>query len=142
MATVINRPDGTIARADMSKFREPEFRNTPITPDRYYSKEWADREWDKIWTKTWQIAGLAAQLKKQGDWLTADFGPETIVCVRGENDVVRAFYNVCQHRGMPVVSGARSVEAFAFATAAYLGVSLAISALAAWYQRAHPGGVR
>ena len=107
MATVINRSEGTIARADMSKFREPEFRNTPITPDRYYSKEWADREWDKIWTKTWQIAGLAAQLQKQGDWLTADFGPETIVCVRGENDVVRAFYNVCQHRGMPVVSGAQ-----------------------------------
>lgn len=92
-------------RADMSKFPEPEFRNTPITPDRYYSKEWAQREWDKVWTRTWQIAGVTAQLQKQGDWLTADFGFETIVCVRGEDATVRAFYNVCQHRGMPVVSG-------------------------------------
>lgn len=106
MATVITRPEGdTAPRADMSKFREPEFRNTPITPDRYHSKEWAAREWDKIWTKTWQIAGVAAQLVKEGDWLTADIGHETIVCVRGAEGKTRAFYNVCQHRGMPVVSG-------------------------------------
>lgn len=101
MATVIDpksRP-----RADMSKFPEPNFRDTPITPDRYYSKEWADREWETIWTKTWQIAGVIQQVQKAGDWFTADLGTETIVCVRGEDDVVRAFYNVCQHRGMPVV---------------------------------------
>lgn len=93
------------ARADMAKFREPEFRNTPITPERYFSKAWADREWERLWTRTWQIAGVIAQVKNKGDWLTADFGPETILCVRGDDDRVRAFYNVCQHRGMPVVSG-------------------------------------
>lgn len=106
MATVITRPEGEDRpRADMSKFREPEFKNTPITPDRYFSKEWAQREWDTIWTRTWQIAGVFDQLKREGDWLTADFGHETIVCVRGAEGEVRAFYNVCQHRGMPVASG-------------------------------------
>lgn len=106
MATVIDRPDTeTPPRADMSKFREPDFKNTPITPDRYHSREWMQREWETIWTKTWQIAGVVAQLKKPGDWLTADFGHETIVCVLGSEGKVRAFYNVCQHRGMPVVSG-------------------------------------
>jgi len=90
--------------ADTSKAAEPEFRNTPITPDRYFSKDFAQKEWEKIWTRTWQIAGVASQLKKKGDYLTADLGRETIVCVRGSEDQVRAFYNVCQHRGMPVVN--------------------------------------
>lgn len=106
MATVINRPEATAPRrADMSKIAEPALSDKPISPDRYYSKEWAQREWEGVWTKTWQIAGLCAQLQKTGDWLTADFGPETIVCVRGDDGQTRAFYNVCQHRGMPVVSG-------------------------------------
>ena len=100
MSTVVSKEKSDEAlRTDTSKLREPEFRNTPITPDRYSSKEWADKEWEKIWTKTWQIAGVAAQLAKAGDWITADFGPETIVCIQGEDGEVRAFYNVCQHRG-------------------------------------------
>lgn len=106
MATVITPPPAQDRKlADMSKLANPEFRNTPISPDRYFSKEWADREWDRIWTRTWQIAGTQAQIPNKGDWLTADFGPETIVCVRGDDGAVRAFYNVCQHRGMPVVEG-------------------------------------
>ncbi|CAO1648973.1 aromatic ring-hydroxylating oxygenase subunit alpha [Parasphingorhabdus sp. NYA22] len=106
MSNVISedRSDATL-KATTDKLRDPEFRNTPITPDRYYSKEWADKEWEKIWTKTWQIAGVADQLQKAGDWITADFGPETIVCIRGEDGETRAFYNVCQHRGMPLVTG-------------------------------------
>ncbi len=91
--------------ADMAKLPDPEFRGTPITPDRYFSKAFAEKEWDKIWTKTWQIAGLAAQVAKTGDYVTFNLGTETIVCVRGDDGEVRAFYNVCQHRGMPVVSG-------------------------------------
>ncbi|QXQ07098.1 aromatic ring-hydroxylating dioxygenase subunit alpha [Sphingosinicellaceae bacterium] len=106
MATILDRDDAAERpRADMSKFPDPNFRNTPINPDRYYSKAFADQEWEKIWTKTWQIGGVIAQVAKKGDYLTADLGPETIVCIRGDDDKVRAFYNVCQHRGMPVVSG-------------------------------------
>jgi phenylpropionate dioxygenase-like ring-hydroxylating dioxygenase large terminal subunit len=109
MATVISPPQDAKPRpkADMSKFPEPNLKNNPITPDRYFSEAFADLEWDKIWTKTWQIAGMAAQVAKVGDWLTADLGTETIVCVRGDDGQVRAFYNVCQHRGMPVVTGAQ-----------------------------------
>jgi phenylpropionate dioxygenase-like ring-hydroxylating dioxygenase large terminal subunit len=106
MATVLTPPTSqTRPRADISKAPEPVLTDKPITPDRYFSKAWADREWDKIWTRTWQIAGVIAQVPKAGDWLTADFGTEQIVCVRGEDGQVRAFYNVCQHRGMPVVAG-------------------------------------
>ena len=89
--------------ADMSKLPEPDLHGRPITPERYYSKDFMAREWDKVWTKTWQIAGLARQLSNVGDQITMPLGTETILCVRGDDEQVRAFYNVCQHRGMELV---------------------------------------
>jgi phenylpropionate dioxygenase-like ring-hydroxylating dioxygenase large terminal subunit len=90
--------------ADTSKLPEPVLRNTPITPERYFSKDWMAREWDKIWTKTWQIAGLKRELVKAGDYITTRLGHEVILCVRGDDGKIRAFYNVCQHRGMQLMA--------------------------------------
>jgi phenylpropionate dioxygenase-like ring-hydroxylating dioxygenase large terminal subunit len=92
-------------RVDKKKAPEPKLSDKPISPDRYFSKEFAAAEWEKIWTKTWQIAGVVQQLKKTGDYITMPLGPETILCVMGEDQKVRAFYNVCQHRGMLLMPG-------------------------------------
>jgi hypothetical protein len=37
--------------------------NKPILGDRYTSKEFMALEWEKLWTKVWQVAGLEQQLK-------------------------------------------------------------------------------
>ena len=89
--------------ADISKQPEPELSTSPITPERYFSKEWMEKEWDKVWTKTWQIAALSRELKSKGDFITTTLGHETILCVVGDDGKVRAFYNVCQHRGIQLV---------------------------------------
>ncbi len=86
--------------ADISQTLDPAIDDRPITPERYWSKDFAAREWEKIWTKTWQIAGVARQLQKAGDYITTTLGAEVILCVRGDDGQTRAFYNVCQHRGM------------------------------------------
>lgn len=90
--------------ADMSKIAEPAIDPAPIDVERYWSADFARREWERVWTRTWQIAGVKAQLRKPGDWLTAPLGPETILCVLGDDGRVRAFYNVCQHRGMALMA--------------------------------------
>ncbi len=89
--------------ADLTKQPEPNLRNQPITPDRYFSKEWMEREWDTVWTKTWQIACLESELQKVGDYTTTSLGTERILCVRGDDDQIRVFYNVCQHRGLELM---------------------------------------
>ncbi len=93
-------------RPDASKLPEPVLRGSPITPERYFSPEFAAREWEKMWTKTWQIAGLAREVASTGDFVTMRLGRETIVCVRGNDNKVRAFFNVCQHRGMELIGAA------------------------------------
>jgi phenylpropionate dioxygenase-like ring-hydroxylating dioxygenase large terminal subunit len=56
-------------------------------------------EWQKIWPKTWLVAGVAQDLEEPGDFFVFDIGPESIIVSRSEADTIHAFYNVCQHRG-------------------------------------------
>lgn len=85
------------------KAPEPALGTAPITGDRYWSPEFARREWEGIWTKAWLVAGLESQLAEPGDFLTAGIGHESILVARGDDGEVRAFYNVCQHRGNRLV---------------------------------------
>lgn len=77
----------------------------PIDPRRYYSREEADLEWEHMWTKTWQFAGLAHDIEQIGDYFMIEIGRESIVVVRtAEGDEgIKAFFNVCPHRGNRLV---------------------------------------
>lgn len=81
--------------------------------DRYFSKEIMDLEWDRMWAKTWLIAGRCEDIPNVGDWFRFDIGKESFIIVRSDKDSIRAFYNVCKHRGNRIVtddfgSGAKS----------------------------------
>ena len=90
-------------RINLDKLPEPEVAGQPITGERYYSEEFMHKEWEHVWTKTWLIAGLEDQLQKAGDRITCEVGKESILCTRDEEGKIRAFYNVCQHRGNRLV---------------------------------------
>ena len=47
----------------------------------------------------WTCVGHVGEVAAAGDWLTAELGAESAIVVRGEDEVLRAFYNVCRHRG-------------------------------------------
>lgn len=78
--------------------------NQPISGDRYYTREFMEREWEHLWTKVWLIAGMVNQLPNPGDYFTYEIGRESIICSRAADGRIRAFYNVCQHRGNRLVS--------------------------------------
>src|SRR5690606_42000705 len=99
MASIVEQRDLKRPVADISKRPEPVFKSTPTTTDRYYSREFMDREWEKVWTKTWQLACLTTELQKPGDFVTTELGRESIICTTGKDGKARACYNVCQHRG-------------------------------------------
>ncbi len=78
-------------------------RGDRISGDRYYSKDFAQREWDHLWTKIWHVAGRTIDLQEPGDYVVHDFMHESVVCVLQEDGSVRAFYNACGHRGQRLV---------------------------------------
>jgi len=71
--------------------------------DWYRSDEIAQLEDERIWRRSWQYAGRADQVAKPGDFFTFRTGEVPIVVVRGTDGELRAFVNVCRHRGSEVV---------------------------------------
>lgn len=74
-----------------------------VPPERYYSKQEADLEWEHMWTKSWCFAGVTHDLQKVGDYFKYDLGPESFIVVRSAPDRIQAFHNVCPHRGNHLV---------------------------------------
>ncbi len=75
-------------------------------PATWYSDEsvWG-LERERIFARTWQYAGRAEQVLEQGSYFVSQAGHVPILVVRGQDEVLRAFVNVCRHRGHPVASG-------------------------------------
>lgn len=80
-----------------------------ITAERYVSPQYMQQEWQKIWPKTWLVAGVAQDVAEPGDFFVFDLEPESIIVSRSEEGVLKAFYNVCQHRGARLLSTDRGI---------------------------------
>jgi phenylpropionate dioxygenase-like ring-hydroxylating dioxygenase large terminal subunit len=69
----------------------------------YISEDYARAEGDKLWSRVWQHAGRVEEIPNVGDYLTYDIGPDSIVIVRSAPDTLKAFHNVCSHRGRRLI---------------------------------------
>lgn len=72
----------------------------------YHSRALFDLERREVFLNHWQVAGHVSDIPAPGDWLTFDLLGERAVVIRGRDGVVRAFHNLCRHRGARVVDGA------------------------------------
>ncbi|MCO6056870.1 aromatic ring-hydroxylating dioxygenase subunit alpha [Pseudomonas sp. MOB-449] len=92
-----------VERTREAQVEENFLRGDPISGDRYYAREFMQQEWEHMWTRTWHVGGTLAQLPEPGCVITAEIGTESIIMVHGDDGSIRAFYNVCQHRGNRMV---------------------------------------
>ena len=72
----------------------------------YSDPEIARLEGERIFRRSWQYAGRADQVAGPGDYFACRAGDVPVVVVRDRERVLRAFVNVCRHRGHEVVHGA------------------------------------
>jgi choline monooxygenase len=70
----------------------------------YVDPRIAELERQTVFSKTWQLIGRVDQLQTPGQFLRATIAGEPIVAVRGADNVLRAFYNVCRHHAAAVVT--------------------------------------
>jgi phenylpropionate dioxygenase-like ring-hydroxylating dioxygenase large terminal subunit len=73
----------------------------------YANAELLELEQEVLFRRSWQLAGHESDLPEPGDYLTLDLVGERALIVRGRDGVVRAFHNVCRHRGSRVVADER-----------------------------------
>ena len=62
-------------------------------------------EVESVFAPSWQIVCHVSDLPNKGDWHSLDYLGESIIVVRGNDDVIRAFTNVCRHRGSRILDG-------------------------------------
>ncbi|PXA84817.1 (2Fe-2S)-binding protein [Nostoc sp. 3335mG] len=77
---------------------------TPISPDRYYTTEYMERERAELWAKVWNWAAREEDIPDVGDFVTFEIGRESFIITRDADDRIRAYFNVCPHRGNRLVS--------------------------------------
>jgi phenylpropionate dioxygenase-like ring-hydroxylating dioxygenase large terminal subunit len=76
-----------------------------LPPACYVSDEFFEFEKKAIFDHEWLCVGREQWALNPGDYFTSSHIGEPIVVVRGRDNVLRAFSNVCQHRGMIVAEG-------------------------------------
>ena len=91
--------ESAIRQTPTEKAPEPTLGTDLIPKERYTSEAFMRLEWERMWTKVWNIAGRVSDIPNAGDYFTTELGPESFLIVRETPDRIRAFYNVCPHRG-------------------------------------------
>ena len=71
----------------------------------YTSEAFYQREVEQIFLKQWNFAGRLDEIPDSGDYMSLDFCGESVIVIRGKDDVVRAFANVCRHRSARLLEG-------------------------------------
>ena len=100
IAAVIN-PD---APPESLEAKQPAVNNgiEVYSKDGYFSPDYMALEWERMWSRSWLIAGVQSDLAAEGDFFVFDVRGESLIVTRTEEGI-RAFYNVCSHRGTRLV---------------------------------------
>jgi phenylpropionate dioxygenase-like ring-hydroxylating dioxygenase large terminal subunit len=82
----------------------------PLDPARYTSPQFHAAEVEKMWPNVWQFAAREEEMPAAGDYVTYENAGRSFLLVRQKDGSVRAFHNVCLHRGRKLKTGSGSAQ--------------------------------
>jgi phenylpropionate dioxygenase-like ring-hydroxylating dioxygenase large terminal subunit len=82
---------------------QPQPKRIPVK--RYFDRDFATLEMEKLWKKSWQVVGREEDIPQVGDRMTYDVGELSYVILRDGPDSFRALENTCLHRGTRLCDG-------------------------------------
>ena len=81
-------------------------RSAHSMPGWYYSDPALfEREKSEVFANGWACAGHVSEIARPGQYMAVTIGNEPVVVLRDRGNLVRAYSNVCRHRGMALVEG-------------------------------------
>src|SRR6516165_9951223 len=78
---------------------------TALPPGFYHDPAIFELERERLFRRGWLSPGLAAEIAKPGDYLTFSIDDQPIMTLRGADNRIRSFSNVCLHRMMRLLDG-------------------------------------
>ena len=91
----------------MSKRAPMEWDRGGLPPWTYHNEELTEIEKDVLFRRHWQLACHVSDVAEPGDYVTFDMAGERALVLRGGDSRIRAFHNLCRHRGSRVVATSR-----------------------------------
>ena len=101
MANLYVRPDRSVDRFDADPIS-----SFTMAADLYTDPNVAELERRKIFSNSWQWVGHRSDVAEPGQYFTTEVAGERIFVVRDMAGDLRAFFNVCLHRGHSLLTGA------------------------------------
>ncbi len=90
-----------------------EYRGSDAIPaERYTSPEYFRLEREKMWPNVWQFAAREEELPQPGDYVLYENVGRSYLVVRQDDGTIRAFHNVCLHRGRKLRTESGSADQF------------------------------
>jgi phenylpropionate dioxygenase-like ring-hydroxylating dioxygenase large terminal subunit len=83
-----------------------------VPKEDYLSREFLRQENERLWPRVWQIACRLEELPEVGDYVTYDIADDSVTVVRTAKDAIRAYHNVCPHRGRRLTNDAGRMQEF------------------------------
>jgi choline monooxygenase len=84
----------------------PQTQHLNLDPGLYTRQDIWEEERRRIFHKTWQFMGPVSAVANPGQYLTIDIAGLGVFAIRGKDGTLRAFKNVCRHRGARLLEGA------------------------------------
>lgn len=76
-----------------------------IRAGRYTDPAFARLEHEKLWKHVWQAAVRVDEVAEAGDFTTYEIGDQSVLIVRTDSGDIKAYHNVCPHRGTALAAG-------------------------------------
>ncbi len=70
-----------------------------ISVGRYIDPAFQKLEYEKLWSKVWQVAARVDEIPDVNDYTVYEIGDQAVLLVRIDRNTIKAYHNVCPHRG-------------------------------------------
>lgn len=84
--------------------------NHGVRIGRYTDPDFLQQEYAHLWSKVWQVAARIDEIPEINDFTTYEIGDKSVFLVRVSEDEVKAYHNVCPHRGTALTEGAGTFD--------------------------------
>ena len=89
--------------SDLAATRRPVAQARTLPAAVYTTPEILAIEQAGLFARTWLCVGRAADIPAAGDFFTRELAGDSVIVIRGADGLVRAFFNVCRHRGSRLI---------------------------------------
>src|SRR5215471_9543389 len=103
----MNKPAAGVPSLQFPADWPESWRHSPhgINTGRYIDPAFQKLEYQKLWSKVWQAAARLDEIPEPGDYTTYDIGDQSVFIVRADASTIKAYHNVCPHRGTALTAG-------------------------------------